>query len=52
VNVTPLFCTSTKCALVVKDAGERLVYFDSDHANRFYIAWITSAFERLLKPAL
>jgi hypothetical protein len=52
VNVTPLFCTSTKCALVVKDAGERLVYFDSDHANRIYIAWITSAFERLLKPAL
>jgi hypothetical protein len=52
VNVTRLFCTTVRCALVVPDAGERLVYDDSTHANRFFMAWITSAFEHLLKPAL
>jgi hypothetical protein len=52
INVTPLFCTATKCALVVNGAGERLVYYDNWHANRFYMDWISSAFEQLLKSAL
>jgi len=52
VVVTPLFCTTSRCSLVVKDHGNHLVYVDGKHANRFYMDWISGAFGALLKPAL
>jgi hypothetical protein len=52
VDITKLFCTSAKCALFVSDHGNRLIYLDQQHANRYYTAFIAGAFEQLLKPAL
>ncbi len=53
VDVTPLFCTTEHCALVVQaPSGNHLVYFDNHHINRFYSAWVATALGTLLSPAL
>ena len=52
-NVTPLFCTTTKCAIFVK-AGDanHLVYFDQYHTNRWYSVWISRALDSILGALL
>ena len=53
VDVTPLFCTSEHCALiVVAPSGNHLVYYDNHHINRFYSSWVATALGTLLNPAL
>lgn len=52
VDVTSLFCTPKKCALVVGDDGWRLVYEDSDHALDTYMNFISSAFRQLIGSKL
>ena len=53
VNVWHLFCTSSRCALFVKDSSTyRLVYSDALHMNSHYSAWIANAFETLIGPSL
>ena len=52
-NVTPLFCTTSKCAIFVK-AGSRnhLVFYNDYHINRWYSLWISQALETILSPLL
>jgi hypothetical protein len=54
VDDTPLFCTPSKCTIVVKDASgaTRLVYYDGLHINRFYSSWIGTALASLLERVL
>jgi SGNH domain (fused to AT3 domains) len=52
-NVTPLFCTTTKCAIFVKAGNaNHLVYFDQYHTNRWYSVWISRALDSILGPLL
>jgi hypothetical protein len=52
-DVTPLFCTTTKCAIFVKaGAVNHLVYLDEYHTNRWYLVWISKALESIVGPLL
>ena len=52
-NVTPLFCTTSKCALFVKAGNaNHLVFFNNYHVNRWYSLWISQALETILTPLL
>jgi hypothetical protein len=45
IDVTPYFCTTTVCPTVVSDHGERIVYLDGRHANRYWMAFLAKAME-------
>lgn len=45
VSVQQLFCTSTRCAVIVSN---HLVYEDADHAIRTYMLWVASALQTLI----
>lgn len=52
-NLTPLFCTTAKCALFVKAGNaDHLVFFNDYHINRWYSQWISQALETILTPLL
>ncbi len=53
-NITPLFCTPSRCALFVNDrAGSHLVYDnDGAHINRFFSTWVSSALRPIIEPLL
>ena len=52
-NVTPLFCTTAKCAIFVKAGNtNHLVFYNDYHINRWYSLWISQALETILNPLL
>jgi SGNH domain (fused to AT3 domains) len=53
LDVTPLFCTPRRCAIVVRDGtGDHLVFYDSSHVNRFFSSWVSTALAAILEPLL
>jgi hypothetical protein len=53
LNINPLFCTKSRCALFVKALdGSHLIYQDAFHMNRWYSEWIGNALATLIKPLL
>jgi hypothetical protein len=45
VSITSLFCTRAKCAIVV---ANHIVYLDGEHANRYYMDWVSTALGALI----
>ncbi len=53
INISPLFCTTAKCALFVNYQNvAHLVYYDNAHMNYLYTDWIRGAFVELARPTL
>jgi hypothetical protein len=52
-DVTPLFCTSKVCPVIVADkSGDHLVLFDDKHVSNTYFDWIYPAFAPLFGYAM
>jgi len=52
-DVTPLFCTRSKCPLFVKGPdATRLVFMDQNHIYREYSMWIGAALGQIVGPHL
>ena len=53
VNTTPLFCTSSACAIYVFDGSKRrMINSDATHINYYYSAWVSKALGEILLPLL